>query len=77
MITKVIIHLFPGYGSQVPVNSMQGLDLESQHGSQYRPMDNLEICPHGDLNFGSLYTSMPPQQGGDNQGMTHWFDTDL
>ena len=77
MITKVLFHLFLGYDSQVPIDSMQGLDLGSQHGSQYGPMDNLEIGPHGDLNFGSLDTSMPPQQGGDNQGMTQWFDTDL
>lgn len=66
-----------GYDSQVPVDSMQGLDLGSQHGSQYGPMDNLDIGPHGDLNFGSLDTSLPPQQGGDNPGMTQWFDTDL
>ena len=77
MITKVLFHLLLGYDSQVPIDSMQGLDLGSQHGSQYGPMDNLEIGPHGDLNFGSLDTSMPPQQGGDNQGMTQWFDTDL
>ena len=56
---------------------MQGLDLGRQHGSQYGPMDNLEIGPHGDLNFGSLDKSMPPQQVVDNQGMAQWFDTDL
>lgn len=66
-----------GYDSQVPIDSMQGLDIGSQHGSQYGPMDNLEIGPHGDLNFGSLESSLPPQQGGDNPGMTQWFDTDL
>ena len=56
---------------------MQGLDIGSQQGSQFGPMDNLDIGPHGDLNFGSLDTSLPPQQGGDNPGMTQWFDTDL
>lgn len=72
-----VLPCISGYDSQVPIDSMQGLDIGSQHGSQYGPMDNLEIGPHGDLNFGSLESSLPPQQGGDNPGMTQWFDTDL
>lgn len=72
---------FAGYDPQVPIDSMQGLDLGSQSGNQYGPMDNLDIGPHGDLSFGNMDSSqgMAPQ-GGDNQppGMgQQWFDTDL
>jgi len=60
---------------------MQGLDLGSQSGNQYGPMDNLDIGPHGDLSFGNMdgQGMAPPQQGGDNApGMgQQWFDTDL
>jgi len=69
-----------GYDSQLPIDSMQGLDLGSQGGNQYGPMDNLDIGPHGDLSFGNLDNSgMPPQGQGDNPGglPQQWFDTDL
>lgn len=68
-----------GYDSQLPIDSMQGLDLGSQGGNQYGPMDNLDIGPHGDLSFGNMDNSgMPPQGQGDNPGLPQqWFDTDL
>ena len=67
-----------GY-EQVPIDSMQGLDLGSQHGSQHGatgggyggPMDNLpDLTNSGELNFDSL--GNPP---GDNPNL--WFDTDV
>ncbi|KAL4217021.1 Catenin beta-1 [Mactra antiquata] len=69
-----------GYDSQLPIDSMQGLDLGSQGGNQYGPMDNLDIGHHGDLSFGNMdNSSMPPQPQGDNSGglPQQWFDTDL
>ncbi|KAH3753274.1 hypothetical protein DPMN_187909 [Dreissena polymorpha] len=70
-----------GFDDQLPINSMQGLDLGSQ-GNQY--MDDLNIGPSGDLSFPSMGPGphgMPhPQQGGDNSGPMpgqQWFDTDL
>ncbi|XP_060563088.1 catenin beta-like [Ruditapes philippinarum] len=69
-----------GYDSQLPIDSMQGLDLGSQGSNQYGPMDNLDIGPHGDLSFGNMDNSgMPPQGQGDNPGglPQTWFDTDL
>ena len=69
-----------GYEAQLPIDSMQGLDIGSQHGgNQYGQMDNLDLGPHGDLSFGNLDNSgMQPQQGGDNSGLPQqWFDTDL
>lgn len=68
-----------GYDSQLPIDSMQGLDLGSQGGNQYGPMDNLDIGPQGDLSFGNMDNSgMPPQAQGDNSGLPQqWFDTDL
>lgn len=70
-----------GYESQLPIDSMQGLDLGGQHGNQYGS-GHLDLGPHGDLSFGNLDSSMqpqaPPQQGGDNPNMPQqWFDTDL
>lgn len=59
---------------------MQGLDLGSQSGNQFSPMDNLDIGPHGDLSFSNMDgQGMAPPPGGDNQpGMgQQWFDTDL
>ncbi|GFO32389.1 beta-catenin [Plakobranchus ocellatus] len=67
-----------GY-EQVPIDSMQGLDLGSQHGSQHGagngayggPMDNLpDLGNSGELNFESL--GDPP---GDNPNL--WYDTDV
>lgn len=70
-----------GYDPQVPIDSMQGLDIGSQHGSQYGPMDNLPDLGHpqqsGDLNFENLESSLPPQHDGNQPGSMSWFDTDL
>ncbi|XP_061194898.1 catenin beta-like [Saccostrea echinata] len=68
-----------GYEHQIPIDSMQGLDIGSQGGSQYGGMENLpDLGPNaqsGDLNFENLESSLP-QQSGNNQAMP-WFDTDL
>ena len=79
-MNNVNITCFAGYDSQLPIDSMQGLDLGSQGSNQYGPMDNLDIGPHGDLSFGNIDNSgMPPQNQGDNPGglPQTWFDTDL
>ena len=58
---------------------MQGLEIGSQQGSAYGPIDPIpDLGPgSGDLNFENLDSSL--HQGGaadSNQGMA-WFDTDL
>jgi len=74
--------LFPaaGYDSQLPIDSMQGLDLGSQAGNQY--MDDLNLGPHGDLSFpgmdGHPQMGGPQPQSGAGDAAGHgWFDTDL
>jgi len=66
---------------QVPVDSMQGLEIGGHQNSGYGPMDNIPDLgpppPADDLNFENLDTNLPPPHGGDtNQGMA-WYDTDL
>lgn len=59
-----------GY-DQVPIDSMQGLDLGSQHDSNYGPME----VGAGDLDFDHLdELPQPPQDG---QVAAAWYDTDL
>lgn len=66
-----------GSYDQVPVNSMQGLDLGGGAAGGYGShMENLpDLGPGSDLNFDSIDPNMggPP---GDN-GPAMWFDTDL
>lgn len=50
---------------------MQGLDLGSQHDSNYGPMD---VGP-GDLDFDALDELPQPPQ--DNNQVAAWYDTDL
>ncbi|KAG8301103.1 Catenin beta-1 [Homalodisca vitripennis] len=57
-----------GY-DQVLLDSMQGVDLGSQH-SEYGPMD---VTP-GPLDFDTLEVPPPPP---DNQVAAAWYDTDL
>ncbi|KAL5005741.1 hypothetical protein ScPMuIL_016899 [Solemya velum] len=70
-------HMGRGYEHQVPIDSMQGLEISGQQGNQYGPMDNLpDLGPNStDLNFENLESSLP-QHGDNNQAMP-WFDTDL
>lgn len=70
----MLSHVLSGYETNVPVDSMQGLEIGSQHGSTYGPVDNLADMgpPPGDLNFENLESTLPQ----DSQGMA-WFDTDL
>jgi len=64
---------------QVPVNSMQGLDLggPGAGGGYGSHMDNLpDLGPaSGDLNFDSIDPNMGPPPG--DNGPSMWFDTDL
>ncbi|RXG72511.1 Armadillo segment polarity protein [Armadillidium vulgare] len=75
-------HAGPNYQAgfdHVPVDSMQGLDIGSQHGgpgSNYGPIDQLDIPPghHPDLTYDQ---QVPPQPPRDNNQMAAWYDTDL
>ncbi|CAC5365979.1 CTNNB1 [Mytilus coruscus] len=67
-----------GYDPQLPIDSMQGLDIGSQHGSNYGPLDNIpDLGPQShsgpDLNFENIESTLPPQHDGSHS----WYDTDL
>ncbi|CAN7990939.1 unnamed protein product, partial [Ixodes hexagonus] len=69
-----------GYDSQVPIDSMQGLDLgPSQGGQSYTPMDTgMDLDAPGDLNFDPLDPSLPSPAQQDSSGqLAAWYDTDL
>jgi len=59
-----------GY-DQIPVDSMQGLDIGSQHDSNYGPMD---VGP-AELGFDALDDLPQPPQ--DSNTVAAWYDTDL
>lgn len=65
---------------QVPVDSMQGLEIGSHHGSNYGgPMDMPDLGPT-DLHFDGMdNTGMrpAPTEHPDQSQMAAWFDTDL
>nr|UCC70943.1 armadillo segment polarity protein [Cyrtorhinus lividipennis] len=64
-----------GY-DQIPVDSMQGLDIGSQHDSNYGPMD----VTTADLGFDALEElppQLPPHPPQDNNQVAAWYDTDL
>ncbi|XP_074644359.1 catenin beta-like isoform X2 [Tubulanus polymorphus] len=63
-----------GYEHNVPVDSMQGLDISSHHGSNYSPLDPLpDLGPGIDSNLEHMHAANQP---GDSSQMA-WFDTDL
>lgn len=63
-----------GYDSKVPIDSMQGLDIASQHGGVYSPMGNIhDMGAASDMNIENLEPSLGQDT---SQGMS-WFDTDL
>lgn len=67
-----------GYEPQLPIDSMQGLDIGSQHGSNYGPLDNIpDLGPQShsgpDLNFENIESTLPPQHDAGHS----WYDTDL
>ncbi|XP_037283043.1 armadillo [Rhipicephalus microplus] len=69
-----------GYDTQVPIDSMQGLDLgPSQGGHNYTPMDTgMDLDAPGDLNFDPLDPSLPAPAQQDSSGqLAAWYDTDL
>lgn len=74
----------PGFDGQVPVDSMQGLDLGSQHGSNYGQMDAMGVPPQGFNNMNNMDNSGlqggqrgTPHSHADQTQMAAWFDTDL
>ncbi|CAL1291295.1 unnamed protein product [Larinioides sclopetarius] len=67
-----------GYDLQVPIDSMQGLDLGGQVG--YGPLDaDMDLDSPPDLNFDTLEPMLPspPPNGDTTQQMAAWYDTDL
>lgn len=73
--------LLSGFEANAPVDSMQGLEIGSHHGSNYGPMDHMDLPPppHPDQNqltFQNL-DEMPPPPPQDQNQMAAWFDTDL
>ncbi|GIY18985.1 catenin beta [Caerostris extrusa] len=67
-----------GFDLQVPIDSMQGLDLGGQVG--YGPLDtDMDLDSPPDLNFDTLEPMLPspPQNGDASQQMAAWYDTDL
>ncbi|XP_022248931.1 catenin beta-like [Limulus polyphemus] len=71
-----------GFDSQVPIDSMQGLDLGGPHGggTGYAPMDtDMDLGSPGDLNFDTLESTLPhpPSQQDGSAQLTAWYDTDL
>jgi catenin beta 1 len=84
-----LMHLSPvgmtiplGY-DQIPIDSMQGLEIGSHHGaggaggSTYGPMDAMDVGgpDSSDLNFEHLDELPQPPQ--DNNQVAAWYDTDL
>lgn len=67
-----------GFDPQAPVESMQGLEIGSQHGSNFGPMDAMpDLGP--DMHFaadGTPHGQGPPSHS-DSSQMAAWFDTDL
>jgi len=71
-----------GY-DQIPIDSMQGLEIGSHHGagggggSTYGPMDAMDVGgpDSSDLNFDHLDELPQPPQ--DNNQVAAWYDTDL
>ena len=65
--------------------SMQGMDMGSHHGSNYGPMDHMDMGPPPppppqgqDMNFEGMENMPPPPPPGQDQNqMAAWFDTDL
>lgn len=62
-------------------DSMQGLEIGSQHGSNYGPMDHMDMSgappPHFEGMDNSGMAPPPNQQNPDENQMAAWFDTDL
>ncbi|XP_076351085.1 armadillo segment polarity protein-like isoform X4 [Tachypleus tridentatus] len=71
-----------GFDTQVPIDSMQGLDLGGPQGggTGYAPMGTeMDLGSPGDLNFDTLEPTLPhPSSQQDASGqLTAWYDTDL
>uniref|UniRef100_A0A646QDI6 Armadillo segment polarity protein n=1 Tax=Hemiscolopendra marginata TaxID=943146 RepID=A0A646QDI6_9MYRI len=64
-----------GY-DQVPIDSMQGLEIGSHHGSNYGPIDPMDIGTSPDLNFENL-EPLPPSENPPPAQLAAWYDTDL
>ena len=70
-----------GFDGSLPIDSMQGLEIGSQHGSNYGPMDHMDMSgappPHFEGMDNSGMAPPPNQQNQDQNQMAAWFDTDL
>ena len=70
-----------GFDGSLPIDSMQGLEIGSQHGSNYGPpMDHMDMSgapPHFEGIDNSGMAPPPNQQNPDQNQMAAWFDTDL
>jgi len=66
---------------QVPVDSMQGLEIGSHHGSNvWRTVWTCQTLAQADMNFDGMdNTGMrpAPAEHQDQSQMAAWFDTDL
>lgn len=68
---------FPQGYDQVPIDSMQGLEIGSHHGSNYGPIDPMDIGTSPDLNFETLDSLPPPPENAPPSQHAAWYDTDL
>jgi len=68
-----------GFDLQVPIDSMQGLDLGGQvHGGYGTLGTDMDLDSPPDLNFDTLEPMLPsPPQDADAAQMAAWYDTDL
>lgn len=57
------------------------MDMGSHPGSNYGPMDHMDLGPPPpggqDMNYEHMDPSLPPPPGADQSQMAAWFDTDL
>lgn len=69
-----------GFDLQVPIDSMQGLDLGGQvgHGGYGTLGTDMDLDSPPDINFDTLEPMLPsPPQDADATQMAAWYDTDV
>uniref|UniRef100_T1INN4 Armadillo segment polarity protein n=1 Tax=Strigamia maritima TaxID=126957 RepID=T1INN4_STRMM len=65
---------YPQSYDQVPIDSMQGLEIGSHHGSNYGPM---EIGQSPEMAFDNMETMPQPPENRPPSQLAAWYDTDL
>lgn len=73
MFAKLDIFFHTTGYDQIPIDSMQGLEIGG--GSTYGAMDTMDVAHEGDLSFDHLEELPAPPQ--DNNQVAAWYDTDL